>query len=523
MAFNLIQAGTNLYSLNPSGGVSAALTLPAGITLSGRHRPRFARFRNYAVLVNSPSRPLSIDTAGVVRVLTPAPPANAPVLSGAAGGTLSGTFSSKMTYITLDSQGNLISESDYSPVSNAITIASKYLRAASLPTSGDTINAMRLYRTTSNGVVFFPWIDVDGNTNTAVQDDRSDASLGVIAGGSLGSAPNLTLIAEWAGRLWGVDRVDVDTLRYTEAGTMYAWNALNSIPIPHIGEDRYGITALAPRENVLALGRRNTLQSVTGSTRDDLRPVGLIENCGILSQESVIVYRDAVYFLWLDGVYRWDDTGLVCVSDLGQVRSWFTSNSYFNRSMFSQAFAVFDPIAQTYRLFLCAPGSRQTSLWVEFNLRSGKWYGPHKTDAFTPSCALTIRGVNDQPFPVVGSREGYLSQDVPTRSDWRLVPINEDVIMCANVADNPDTEKYFGEVSVFTQPESGGTLQVTATVGELEETRSFTMTHDMRLSRERLDRLGQGKYATLRFQNAELGQNVVLHGYSIPWHETGRR
>lgn len=533
MAFNLVQAGTSLYSLNPSGGPSSALTMPSGVVLSALLRPRFARFQKYVVMVNSPSRPISIDTAGVVRVLTPMAPGSAPVLTGAAGGALSGTFQAKATFITLDSLGNLISESDFSPTSNVITIASQFLRAANLPNPTDQVNAMRLYRTTSNGVVYFPWIDINASVifgatgglviATALQDDTSDAGLGLIAAGSLGAAPDLTLIAEWAGRLWGVGRVDGDTLRYTEAGEMYAWGGLNALPIPHVGSDRFGITALAPRQNVLGVGRRNTLQSVAGSTIADFRPIAVSENCGIVSQESVVTFMDTVYFLWLDGVYRWDDNGLACISDLGGVRSWFTTDNYFARGMFSNAFAVFDPIALTYRLFLCTPGQTQTNRWVEFNLRTNKWYGPHKTDAFTPSCGLTMRGANDQPYPMVGSLEGYVSQDVLARTDWGITPINLDVKMCAHVCSDPDTFKYFGDFSIFTEPQKAGTLQIAATVGELEETSVVSMAHDLRISRERLDRLGEGTYAALRFQNAEVGQNVVIHGYSIPYHYTGKR
>src|SRR5437773_1507010 len=108
MSFNVIQAGANLYSVNSRGGISSALTLPTNITLVSNRYPRFARFGKYVVVVNTPSRPLTVDDTGTVRPLVPLPPTNVPVLSGETGGALSGTFLAKQTFIILDSAGNVI-------------------------------------------------------------------------------------------------------------------------------------------------------------------------------------------------------------------------------------------------------------------------------------------------------------------------------------------------------------------------------------------------------------------------------
>jgi hypothetical protein len=525
MAFTLVQAGARLYPLNTDGSAGPALTLPAGITLATNRVPRFARFKGYIVVVNTPTRPLSVGVDGVVRPLTPNAPPIAVVLTATGSGVLTGNYLAEQTYVIKDLVGNDIAESDYSPVMAAsVATTAQQLNHTYVVSTEAQVNTNRLYRTTANGSTYFPEFDVPDNTTTSITLNIADASLGLIAKPVRGAAPDLTLICEWGGRLWGVDRQDVDDLRFTEAGTMFAWGGLNSIPIPHLGEDRFGINALAPRQNVLIVGRRNNIVSIAGSSLADYRQIAVSEEVGFLSQESTLVYRDAVYFLWLDGVYRYDDTGLVCISDQGNVRSWFTSNSYFNRGLFSQAFAVFDPVGQTYRLFLASAGQLTTNRWVEFNLRTGKWYGPHKTDAFQPTCALAVRGTNDQPYPMVGSQEGVLSQDVSLRADWRFIPIAEDVTMCGHIAGNPDTEKFFGELSVFTAPEKAGTLRIDAVVGHIDEVVApVSMTHDLTLPRERLERLGEGQLATLRFRNAELGQNVVLNGYSLPYHETGKR
>ena len=534
MAFNLVQAGSSLYSVNAAGGVSSALTLPTGVTLSDKRIPRFARFKRYVIVVNTPSRPISVDDTGTVRPLTPLPPTSTPVLAGETGGTLSGAFLAKQTFVFLDSAGNVIAESDYGPLpiltvaAPAVTISAQYLRMTNLSLSPDTsaISGTRIYRTTKGpGAAYFQWLTIPGNTQTRVRDDKSDAALQVIAAPTLGSAPDLTLVAEWQGRLWGVDRTGIDNLRYTEAGTAYAWSALNTLPIAHVGDDRFGILGFAPRRETLGVGRQNRLVQIAGNTRANIRPVGAIENCGFLSQESVVIYRDTVFFLWRDGVYQWDGDGLVCVSDKAGVGSWFKSNSFFNPSMFSQAFAVFDPLHLRYRLFLCSADSIVTNRWIEYSLKTGKFYGPHLTKAFVPTCALGIRGTDGQTHPMVGSREGSLSYDTFDRTDWEMFSIPMRVTTAGHDGGDPDHEKYFGQLSVHTEKESKGTLTTTPSVGDAEtETVGEAMNYDLTQTRERLDRIGTGKEASLVFANDELGQHVTILGYQIdPVHVIGRR
>ena len=445
------------------------------------------------------------------------------VLASTGTSTLSGTFTGKQTFLELDSNNNVIAESDYGPLSNTVTISKAFLQASNINVSPDAVSASRLYRTTDNGSVFFQWIDVDGNVNTVIADDRSDASLGLVAGPLLGSAPDLVLVKSWQGSLFGVARHDRDNLRWTEAGTMYGWSALNTLPIPHVGDDRFGITALAPRRDYLGVGRRNSLVQIPSDPNANYRPITLAEQCGILSQESVVVYLDAAYFIWYDGVYRWDVNGLACVSDNGNVRSWFTTDDYFNRGMFSQAFAGCDIPNSMYRLFLCEPGSTDANRYVEMSFRTGQWYGPHKIDAFTPSSALTVRGTNDQPYLMVGSRDGYLSQDTETRADWNITPIVVDVIGKKHAGGDPDRYSYFGSVSVLTEAQSTGAMTVTSTVGPLKATGAGSsgttvtaMTYDLTKDRQRLKRGGSGRTAQYRFQNSTLGNTVVIHGYTVP-------
>ena len=129
MAFTVIQAGTSLQLVDTNGALTT-LTLPTGVTLSSKVPPRFAVFGRYVVMVNSTSRPITIDGAGTVRVLCPLPPGTAPVTSSLAGGALTGTYLVKQTFVVLDSTLNIIAESELGPVSNSTTVSSAYLKAA---------------------------------------------------------------------------------------------------------------------------------------------------------------------------------------------------------------------------------------------------------------------------------------------------------------------------------------------------------------------------------------------------------
>lgn len=527
MAFTLVQAGSSLRSVNPTGGFSDALSLPDGVTLATNRVPRFAKFKRYVIVVNTPARPLSVDVNGVVRLLTPAAPTAAVVLTGPNAGTLTGSYKALQTYRLLDTNGNVIAESDYGPAMSAYTaIAAKKL-IATFAVSPDTVDVTMLYRTATLGSTYFPWAQVNGNTSTTEENDDADEDLGTVEGLSLGTAPNdLYLIAEWGGRAFGVSRANPDDLRWTEAGTMYAWSALNTLPIQHVGADEAGVTAFIPRRDALGVARRDMFLQVTGSQRTNFRAVTVPggEQTGCVSQESVIVFNDVAYFLWRDGVYKWDSNGITCITD-GAVRSWFTTDDHFNRAMFWRAFAQLEPRTLKYRLFLASAGSPVHDRWIEYDLITKTWWGPHKTDAFTPTSAVMVAGANQQPFMMIGSAEGFLSQDQSAKNDWTATGIAIDLKTQSFDMGEPDKEKYFGELSVNAKVQTAGSVTITPAVGaEDQETAGAPFTLDETNGRQRLGRIGIGRSATLEITHDTVNEDVVIYGLEIdPVHRVGRR
>lgn len=517
-------------------GAPTALTLPAGVTLRTDIPPRWCQFNNYLVLVNTPSQPLIIDSTGKVRLLSPKAPRLAPVLSAVAGGTLTGSYTGvRYTFVTVDANFNIISESDYSPASGTQAVTAQFLKASNLDISPDEISFRRLYRPTSNGAVLFQWLDLNGNVLTSVQDDLSDAGLSIFGAPILGTPPRLTQIAEFRQRLWGVSDLDVDHVLFTETGVQYAWPSDNLIAIPQIGTNVVGVNALIARREALGVGRRNMLVQITGTGVEDQDGIAdfdaviLSRELGVESQETVKVFRDVAYFLWKDGVYSWGSEGIKCISDEGGVRSWFVTNSYFNRDKFTVAFAHIDPDHPHYRLFLCSAGSTTIDRWVEYDINDGTWWGPHKTGLFTPTSAFYRLDANDKMIPLIGG-SNTVYQEQATRTDGASTAIEFDAIGKQHCNDDPDVDKYFGEVSVLQKAYPTGVIQVVSRVGDLQSTnpvrpiRTITQDVSQRLPRTRVGRIGSGKHAQIEIINSEVGQNVDIYGYEIdPVNTIGKR
>jgi hypothetical protein len=527
MAFSVFQAGSSLYGLDPNG-LQVALTLPDGVFLNPTLKPRFAVMGNYAIMVNSPSRPLTIDANLNVRVLCPNPPSVKPTLSGTAGGSLSGTYTARQTFVVFDAFGQLIAESDFGPTADEVTISGQYLTAADLNLSSDQVSGSRLYRPTTGTSVYFRWIDQPGNTQTSIFDDLSDAGLDVFSAPARGTPPDLALVAEYKSRLFGISKSDPNSLNYTEVGEQFAWPADNVLPIPRLGSDSRGGTGLVRRRDALGLGRANGFFQVTGTSDTDLRIVNVSENCGIEAPDSVAVYRDTAYFLWKDGVYRWNADGLKCVSD-GKVRSWFTTNNTFNISRLKNAFAVIDPLRHKYRLYLASASSQVENCWIEYDFLEDKWWGPHTSKAMNPSCAFQITTGGDSVVAMVGATDGFIRQDRKLRTDDTDTGIDFDVITARDDYSEPSMEKYFGQVSVFTKPQPRGSLEVVSLASGPDDKRTrldlkTADQHDLTESSGRLSRVGSGQSMKIRFRNNEPGVDVVLRGYEVdPVYVTGKR
>ena len=106
-------------------------------------------------------------------VATPA----APIINGAGGsGSFTGDYYAKVTFV--DASG---AESEQSVATSKLTLAGVTgISWSSIPTGGATIMQRKLYRTKTNGSIYYLAGTIDDNTTTTFADTVADASLTVL-------------------------------------------------------------------------------------------------------------------------------------------------------------------------------------------------------------------------------------------------------------------------------------------------------------------------------------------------------
>ncbi|MET0742956.1 MAG: hypothetical protein ABWY78_06255 [Microvirga sp.] len=526
MAFSVVVAGSSVQLLETDGTVTT-VTLPAGISVITGAMGRFAIFLRNVIVVNAVSQPIWIDQNGVARKLaSPAPPHAPTVAAGAAGG-LTGDFAVAVSFIIKDEWGNLLLETAMSPISATVTVAAQAIAVSNIATPGDAaITGRRVYRTADGPTEeLFEWFDIDDITTTTYSDDTSDEALSTEgAPDDLGTAPrNIEIITEWKGRLWAKSPLAIEDLIYSALNKLYAWPTENTIPVPPPGRDRFGITGLIKRRDEMGVCRRDLVWKIIGDDPDNFALVKVVEGKGCVSQDSIVVTRDIARFLGDDGVFEWDEHGFRSISD-EKVAPWFTTDTYFNRAMFSQTFARYDPLLNSYDLFLAAAGSTSIDRWVSYDIERKNWLGPHKTDAFTPTSAGIVYDSNELLIPATGGDSDRIYLVTPgTYRDGAATAIAFDVTGKFHSGNAPDLHHYWGELSVLTKIESAGTLTITPKVGRLDASAQTDISHTLTTGRQRLRRLGVGPLMNLRFRNSEVNQAVELYGYELDWFQYGRR
>lgn len=533
MAYSIIVAGGTVYKVTPAG-VATALTLPTGVTIDATRQARMTVLGRNVVIVNAPSRSIWVDPSGVIRPLILQPPSGPPKLAAGGGGGLTGSYNSKYTHIVKDPNTKaLLMESDYSPVSATQAVAAQLLAASGVNPSPDTntVTGRRMYRpTTGPGSVYYNWFDLDGNTITAGADDTSDALLPLLAAPTeLGSAPGMlngtrmTQIVAWKNRLWGVGDQAIDTIRYSGSGLIYAWPLTYGFDVAPVGGDEYGITGLMSRRDELGIAKRHVFWKVSGGTSSDFQLTKVAEGPGCYSGDTVVIIQDIAYFLGEDGVYTWGPDGVKSVSN-GKVRAWFATDTYFNRSMFSSAFAKYNPKYHTYELHLASVGNSTIDRWVSLDLATGNWYGPHRTSALTATCPGIIVDTNGQLVPVMGGSNGYVytQNNSGFTDDGSAISFN--LLSKFHDGNTPDILKNWGMLSLILKAQTlAGTSRIDARVGSLDTGITNTLAVDPRRGAQKLQRLGVGRFAQLEFTDETNAQGCEIYGYEMPFFEIGGR
>lgn len=551
MASYLVQGGTTLYLVSQTG-VLTAITLPSGVTITGASTPsRAVLFGSgsdpFILVVNGLSQDIYIDKFGTARTLNVVSPLAPPTvttgaLTGPSGTLISGVYAAAVTFKVKSASGALILESGLSPLSTGSpSIATGSLAVNAIPVSSEpTVNARGVYRTLSGGNVLYPWFDIDNNTT--LSDDRAgpDATLSLLptTAGTNGGPPLLKLITTWKDILWGVPRNQIDHVRWTEPRLFYTWSATNELIAPPQNTDLTGVTAFIPRRDQLGVARRDRLYQVTGDGDDTFARTQVSPNIGCLSQESVVVVRDVAYFLGERGVVEWSAASCGYVSE-AQVNPWFTTDDYFNRSLFPIAQGRYNPDVDSYELLVAGKGSSSLNMWVAFDLTARMWMGPH-VSALPLSCCASdserhgyLRSSSAFAIAVFGTTAGFLEKRDPYVADDDGLPVAFDVTLPVIGSFAPELEKVWLDPTLHSRVEPAGSgphaLTVTSSVGGLGtdgrvvDSSPVVNAADLTTDDQRLDRPGTGRYLQFRLQHEAQGESVRIEGLEIPFANIGRR
>lgn len=535
--FYLVQAGSSLQIVKNDGTVET-LTLPSGVTLDATKRAVSAVLGSAVVIGNAPSVTLWLDPLTfTLRPLSILPPIAAPDVAAGASTGLTGAYRVKVGYAIKDDAGAVLNESPLSQQSVSVTLANQDLSLTNIPLSPNAnVNCRRIYRTAAGGTVFFHAFDIDDNFITAVTSALPDASLsrlpeepnlGIPGGAAAGV--RLRTLVEWKNYLWAVaDRFDlVDDLIFSEENTFYAWPQAHTFPIHPKGEDVLGIIGILARRDSLGVLKRQKLVKVIGSNTDDFEVKTVVEKVGGIAPESCIVIRDIGYWLAEDGVYAWSDQGVECITR-EKVDPWFTTDDYFNRSLFYRAQSSHNPKTNALEIGLAAAGSSNIDRWISYHFDKKEWLGPHRTAAFTPSARALLRTDTNELRPTIGSSDGYLYlQNQATPSDVAGATSAIDWILEPkwHHGGSPNVEHLFGMLSYLSRKEAAGTMTITPyVIQDGDDPVTLTaFTADLTKGRERLSIIGTGRMMRLQFRQNTAGERVLLYGYEFPIHELGVR
>lgn len=524
MALQSILITTSGLQLLGSTGTLTTLTLPSGILPVPNTQASVASLNGNFIITGCFSQALWVRPDLSLSILSLPKPGNAPVLSSGGVGAYTGTRQVQVQFL-IKNGPTVLGYGPLSDPSTAFAYTNQQQTISNIATSSHpSVNARRIYMTAATDNSYFFAFDINDNTTTSQTVDIADGALSTVAVDATQfiSAPNnMDLVASWKGRLWGRSG---DTLVGSAAGRVEQWPL--AFPINPVGVDTVGITGFMPRRDEFAVCKRNLIWKVTGSDATNFAVVNVAEGKGCVAPASCLVIRDVGYFLSDDGVYSWSSTGIKCLTD-DLVRPWFTTDTYFNRAGFQNAFAGYDPIRNTYNLFLPVAGGSATVMnrWVTLDLNTGCWFGPHQTAmGVTFNGAVVAPDANNVLRMVLGGSDNFLYSPAPgTFTDGTSTAIAFDAKSKPLWGDSPDLTHLWQQLTVLTKKDVGGTLTVTPYVGDIGASAGTAQSHDLTKERERLARFGIGRLLTLEFTQNTNAQGVELYGFLQPYVTLGRR
>jgi hypothetical protein len=249
----------------------------------------------------------SVGTAGIT-----APSSAATLAEGAAGALSAGDYIGVYTYYNTASGA----ESNYSPVSNTLTLAAdkKINWTGVTASSNGQCNARRLYRTLVGQQGEYFYVDQIGDnvTTTYTGDNVLEEDMGLAAGTKNGTPPGTCLHLEiFQERAWVTDGTDV---YYSELGLPESYGVYNYIPVsPDDGHQVSGIKAFNER---LLIGKTNAVYYLTGTDEMSFELRTLTDRHGVAAHHSMKTSEGLCFWFGGDNFYMTDGNSVRSIGDV---------------------------------------------------------------------------------------------------------------------------------------------------------------------------------------------------------------
>lgn len=239
------------------------------------------------------SQIIRFNEIGATSAGIPAPETAAVLADGGAGGLSAADYSGVYTFYNVITGA----ESDYSPVSNILTLgATKQIAWSGIgvSTTGQ-VTWRRLYRSLPNqpGIYFFI-ANIEDNTTTTYTDNKGINDMGEAASSENGLPPeNAVSLTFWRDRLWVATK---STLHPSRRLFPESFDPGAEIQID--ADDGHEIRGIAGTETMLVVGKTNKVFYIA-EAGDSFVKRTLSERDGLTSGKSLQAFQDGIF--WRSG------------------------------------------------------------------------------------------------------------------------------------------------------------------------------------------------------------------------------
>jgi len=254
-----------------------------------------AEAENYIFFGNAGSIPYKWNGTDFTRHGIYAPTTNFTAATAPTGNVLTGDYQYGMTWVN----SNLV-ESEISPITTTLTLASQNGRLTSLPIAPQSfgVSSRYIYRTRASGTVFYRAGTINDNTTTTYDDAQPDALIVTEPPDDATVPPYYGSIIAHQGRFFVIatdPTTNVTLVQYTPIGNPYVFEALDFV----YGDNSGNIpTSLAVYDNSIIVFCKKSIGMIYMPDANDANwiNVSVSSEYGCYSPKSIVLFEGKLFF-----------------------------------------------------------------------------------------------------------------------------------------------------------------------------------------------------------------------------------